>query len=333
MGPSCLSVWWDGAGGKIPHPSSLWKVAVFTPLLALFAQVAPDADAAAQAVPDGITTGEWIRAGVVFVVAIVIGLVASKTIKRTMVRRSPDAAPLVGRLSGLILVLVGFVYALSSIGVQVGLFVGALGIGGVALAFAFQDILENFMAGIILQVKRPFRTGDIVQLGDLPHLGVLRNIDSRSVVLDTFGGERIVLPAANVLKTPIENWTVNRRRRLAVPIGVSYRADPVEACRVITERVQQLTEVLQTPAPRTLLDEFDDSSVNLVCYVWHDAFGDIFHIKHRVMQEAKLALDDAGIEIPFPQRVLSFGPSDDRHDTNGHDNGDRLRGRQDEWAN
>lgn len=277
-------------------------------MLALLAQVSPDTDAAEQAVPEGLTLSDWLVAAAIFVGALVLAGVLRKVLQRTVGRRAPSSAQFVGRVVTLFVGIAGFVYALSSIGVQVGLFLGALGIGGIALAFAFQDILENFMAGIILQVKRPFRPGNIVEAGEGRHLGIVKEIDSRSVILDMFSGERIILPAAEVLKSPIINWTSHPRRRLAVPIGIHYRTDPQHAIDVIEPRLREIDEVLAEPPPRVLLSELGDSAVVLTAYVWHAAYGDIFWIQHRVVQEAKAALDAAGIEIPFPQRVISFAP-------------------------
>jgi small conductance mechanosensitive channel len=279
-------------------------------MLALTAQVSPDTDAVELAVPEGLGLADWIVAGTIFVGAIVLTMLLRRAIDRTVGRRAPSSAKFLGRVVTLFVGVAGFVYALSAIGVQVGLLIGALGIGGIALAFAFQDILENFMAGVILQVKRPFRPGNIVEVGDARHLGTVREIDSRSVIIDMFSGERVVVPAAEVLKSPIINWTAQPRRRLAVPIGIHYRDDPQEAIDVIEARLRNIEEVLATPAPRVLLSELGESSVDLTAYVWHDAYGDIFWIQHRVIQEAKRALDAAGIEIPFPQRVVTFAPDE-----------------------
>jgi small conductance mechanosensitive channel len=279
-------------------------------MLALTAQVSPDTDAVELAVPEGLGLADWIVAGTIFVGAIVLTMLLRRAIDRTVGRRAPSSAKFLGRVVTLFVGVAGFVYALSAIGVQVGLLIGALGIGGIALAFAFQDILENFMAGVILQVKRPFRPGNIVEVGDARHLGTVREIDSRSVIIDMFSGERVVVPAAEVLKSPIINWTAHPRRRLAVPIGIHYRDDPQEAIDVIEARLRNIEEVLATPAPRVLLSELGESSVDLTAYVWHDAYGDIFWIQHRVIQEAKRALDAAGIEIPFPQRVVTFAPDE-----------------------
>ncbi len=256
-------------------------------MLDVLAQVTPDANAVDQAVPSGLTLTDWLQAGVIVVAAAVVAGVIARVARRALANRSEGSAQLVGRVGALLVFVVGFVYALKSIGVEVGLLVGALGIGGIALAFAFQDILENFIAGVILQVKRPFRPGNIVEAGADRHLGIVREIDSRSVILDMFSGERIILPAAEVLKSPIINWTAHPRRRLAVPIGIHYRADPQRAIDAIEPRLREIDEVLDEPAPRVLISELGDSAVNLTAYVWHAAYGDLFWIEHRVIQEAK----------------------------------------------
>ena len=270
-------------------------------MLHVLAQVTPDANAVDQAVPSGLTLTDWLQAGVIVVAAAVVAGLIARVARRALANRSQGSAQLVGRVGALFVFVVGFVYALKSIGVEVGLLVGALGIGGIALAFAFQDILENFIAGIILQVKRPFRPGNIVEAGADRHLGIVREIDSRSVILDMFSGERIILPAAEVLKSPIINWTAHPRRRLAVPIGIHYRADPQRAIDAIEPCLRDIDEVLDEPAPRVLISELGESAVSLTAYVWHAAYGDLFWIEHRVIQEAKRALDAAGIEIPFPR--------------------------------
>lgn len=279
-------------------------------MLALLAQVAPDADAVEQALPQGLGWADWLRAGVVFVGGLVLAGVAHRVIQRALRRRSEGSATLVGRIVALIVATVGFVYALSSIGVEVGLLIGALGIGGIALAFAFQDILENFVAGIILQLKRPFRMGHIVEAGEGRHLGTVRDVDSRSVILDTFSGERVILPAAEVLKSPIINWTARPQRRLAQPVPIHLRADPQAAIDAIEARLRTIPEVLPDPAPRVLLSGFGESAVELTAYVWYPAYGDLFWVQHRVVQEAKVALEEAGIEIPFPQRAVTVVPED-----------------------
>lgn len=292
----------------------------------ILAQTTPDTEAVEEALPEGLGLGQWIVALVIFATSIVLSMVIRRLVNRWLERRTAESsassasAQLVARVAGIIIVLAGFVYSLAAIGVEVGLFLGALGIGGIALAFAFQDILENFMGGVILQLKRPFKPGDYVEVGESQLFGILKEIDSRSVVIDTFGGDRIIVPAAEVLKNPIVNWTARGRHRYSLDIGVHYRTDPQAAIDAITPSLEEIREVLKYPAPRVLLTELGDSSVVLTAYVWYDAFADVFWVRHRVIQQAKAALDAAGIEIPFPQRVLSFAPDEGANvvDVRGH---------------
>ncbi len=299
-------------------------------LLGILAQVEPDTEAVSQAVPDSLGLADWLIALLIFVASIVVAMIGRRLVSRWIDRRTlassgaTATANLISRLVAVIVVIAGFVYSLTAIGVEVGLFLGALGIGGIALAFAFQDILENFMAGLILQIKRPFVPRDYVEIGESRLFGIVKEIDARSVVIDTFGGDRIVVPAAEVLKNPIVNWTVRGRHRLPVEIGIHYRTTPHEAIEAITPRIEQINEVLADPAPRVLCSRLDESAVVLTAYVWHDAFADIFWIQHRVIEEAKQALDDAGIEIPFPQRVLSLSPESPGLDRPRHEIRDQV---------
>ena len=279
----------------------------FVPEVLTLAQTGPDTDAIEEAVPDSLTAADWAEAGILFVAAVLLAAVIRKLLDRAMDRMPNGPTQLFRRLGTAVIVVVGFLYALSSIGVEVGLFLGALGIGGIALAFAFQDLLENFVAGVILQIKRPFRRGAWVEIGEQRLFGVVNNVDSRSVIIDTFAGDRIVLPAAEVLKNPIVNWTTRGRHRLAVPIDIHYRHDPADAIAAVEPRLSVIDEVLDEPAPRVLLSELGPTAVRITAYVWHDAFADIFWVQHRVIEEAKRGLEDAGVEIPFPQYVVALG--------------------------
>ena len=116
---------------------------------------------------NGLDGWSWLRAGLIFVSALVLSRVLKYVVRRTLARRVDEAlAELIARLLAYVIVIVGLVYALESLGVAVGPVLGALGIAGIALAFALQDILENFVAGILLQLKRPFTYGDQVAIND-----------------------------------------------------------------------------------------------------------------------------------------------------------------------
>ncbi|MDP9020522.1 MAG: mechanosensitive ion channel family protein, partial [Actinomycetota bacterium] len=169
-----------------------------TGALAFATELAAAADADDELVEalEGVTTGDWLRAGAILVVA----LVASRLVKRltaSYVERGDGArlaAQLVGRVVGALVVVGGFVYALQVLGVRLGPVLGALGIGGLALAFAAQTILENLFASVLLQSRRPFRRGDQIATNEIE--GTVEDVNFRTVVLRTYAGERVLVPCS-----------------------------------------------------------------------------------------------------------------------------------------
>ena len=254
---------------------------------------------------------DWLRAGVVFVAAIVLSRGLKLVIRRLVARRSSDPAigDLIGRLVAYTIVVFGLIYALDQLGVQVGPLLGALGIVGIAVAFALKDILENFVAGLLLQIRRPFSYGDQIISGDVE--GTVRSIDARSVTVATPDGETVHLPSSQVITAAIVNHTQLGKRRTTIPIGVSYGTDLRRARDAFRDAVEHVDAVLPAPAPEVLLTGFGDSSIDFVVRFWHaPSIAD-----HWACQSAvAFALHDAcrsnGIEIPFPQRVLWRGDGD-----------------------
>jgi small-conductance mechanosensitive channel len=215
------------------------------------------------------------------------------------------AADAVGRFVGLLLAAIAFVYALGVVGVRLGPLVGALGIGGVALAFAAQNILANFLASIILQLRRPFRRGDQVSIADCE--GTVDEVNFRTVVLRTFDGQRVMVPCASVLSTPITNHTALGRRRTTLEVSVGYDADLERARAVLLEAVRRVDAVLDRPPPEVWVKSFGDSGIPLAVRYWHPPdISSLWRVRSEVAVAAKRALDGAGIAIPFPQRVVRF---------------------------
>src|SRR3954470_9862625 len=172
-----------------------------------------------------ITAGDWIPAASVFVAGLLLGRLLKAGLVRVIRRGDAEraAADAVGRIVGLVVVVVAIIYALGSIHVRLGPLLGAVGIGGVAIAFAAQSILENFLASVILQIRRPFKRGDQIATND--HEGTVEDVNFRTVVMRTFDGQRVLVPAGEVLKHPIINYTVRGMRRTTLDVGVGYQTD------------------------------------------------------------------------------------------------------------
>ena len=253
---------------------------------------------------NGLSAWDWGVAGIVLAVAIVLSRVVKMLIVRILRRRvDPALASLIGRMVGYLVLIVGFVYALEGLGVQIGPVLGALGIAGIALAFALKDILENFVAGVLLQLQRPFTYGDQVLINEQE--GTVHDIDTRLVTLITPAGETIKIPSATVIKSDINNYTAQGARRTTLPVGVAYGTDLRSATSVLTRAVEAVEGVHDTPRPEVLLVGFGDSSIDFVVRFWHaPSIATFWTTRSAVALQVNDALKDAGITIPFPQRTM-----------------------------
>lgn len=203
------------------------------------------------------------------------------------------------------LLAVGAVMAANQLGFEVGSVLAGLGVAGLAVGLAAQDTLSNVIAGLTILWDRPFRTGDHVTIaetfGRVMHVG-LRSTHIRTVEeLDTF------LPNKNVVDQKIINHTLNPRLRLAVPLGIAYKEDIRKARAVLLDAIRGNEHVAEQPEPQVVVTQLADSSVNLELRAWlRDPFDERAAMVN-LLETAKLALDKAEIEIPFPQRTLHMG--------------------------
>lgn len=258
---------------------------------------------------DEIDTQRVLIGIVVFVAALALAALVRRLLVASLDHGDSDrhTGRLVGRLVGFVIVVGGLVYALELAGVRVGPMLGALGIGGIALAFAAQDILSNFIAGVLLQVRRPFRVGDEVRSGE--HEGWVEDVNLRTVRMKTYDGLTVYLPNAEVLQAPIVNFTKTPTNRTSITVGVAYDADLEGARQVLLDACASAKEVLAAPAPEAWVEEFADSSITIVVRYWHDSdVASRWRARNAVAIAIKHGLDDAGISIPFPQRTVWFGP-------------------------
>ena len=197
-----------------------------------------------------------------------------------------------------LVLLLGVLMCLSVFGVETTSFAAVIGAAGLAIGLAFQGTLGNFAAGIMLLVFRPYKVDDVVNVAG--QLGKVFEIDLFATTLDTFDNRRIIVPNGSIFGTVIENITYHPHRRAAVDVGVGYAAD-IDQTREVLEKVAQATEgVLEDPAPGVILLGLGASSVDWSVRVWAKA-DDFGAVKQATIRAVKNALDDAGIEIPFPQ--------------------------------
>ena len=230
----------------------------------------------------------------------------------------------VGRLArlGLLLagVLVGMAVAFPT--VNGSSILSALGVSGVAIGFAFRDILQNYFAGILLLWREPFRIGDqIITSNNFE--GTVEAIETRATFIRTYDGRRVVIPNASLFIDSVTVNTASDRRRLEVDLGVGYNDDVERASSIILETVKGVEGVLQDPAPDVLMTELADFSVVLRARYWtRPQRADVLVAQDRVLRAVKRALTQNGIDLPYPTQQILF------HDQTEETDGDRTRQRE-----
>lgn len=198
-------------------------------------------------------------------------------------------------------------------GLALGELIATLGIGTVAIGFAFQDIAKNFLAGIILLVEEPFRMGDEVVIDD--YQGRVEQISIRTTEIRTYEGEKILLPNATVFTNAVRVKTAYVSRRTDLAVGVDYNTSLAEASEVLGKAIASVSGVLSEPSPEVDLVEFGDSSINLVVRYWTlPQQKQARQVKTKAILAIKTAFDNAKINIPYPIRTLYFYNQDQYQD-------------------
>jgi small-conductance mechanosensitive channel len=201
------------------------------------------------------------------------------------------------------ILVVGFIAALAMLGFQLDRVVLLLSALGVGIGFGLQNVVNNFVSGVILLFERPIRIGDRVQVEDL--LGVVAKIGIRASHVRTFDGSEVVVPNGDFLSARLVNWTLSdQKRRIIVPIGVAYGTDPERVLEILEGVARSHPEVLGDPAPEILFRGFGDSSLNFELRAWTESVRGWLAIQSDLAVGINRALAEAGITIPFPQRDL-----------------------------
>lgn len=182
---------------------------------------------------------------------------------------------------------------------------GALGLVSIAVGFAFKDIFENFFAGILILWRYPFERGDFIECEGI--VGKVENITIRMSMIRKTSGELVAVPNSVLFKNPVEVLTSKPKRRVTIMTGVAYGEDVAESVKVIEQAVNNCSTVSHEHPVQIFPQGFGASSIDIEVTWWTDSKPvDIRRSRGEVVTAVKKALDDAGIEIPFPYRTLTF---------------------------
>ena len=207
--------------------------------------------------------------------------------------------------------VIGFFLAsvLAFPGLSLGNVVSALGLGSVAIGFAFQDIFKNFLAGILLLLQEPFSIDDEIIVEG--YEGYVEHIDVRTTTLRTYQGEKILIPNANIFTNSVQIKTGYTSRRTDLAVGVDYNTPLDEAKSLLQKIVSNTTGVLISPAPEIDLVNFGDSSIDFVVRYWTlPQQKKVRQVQTKMIIAIKDSFDQASISIPYPIRTLYYYDQD-----------------------
>ncbi len=262
---------------------------------------------------------------VIFIVFWFLGRALRSFIRRqTRNRESRNVGLVFGRLGQGGLVILGFLVAATIIfpNFKPADILATLGIGGVAIGFAFKDILQNFLAGILILLTEPFELGDQIIYSD--YEGTVERIQTRATTIRTYDGRRVVIPNAELFTNAVTVNTAYDNRRLQYDIGIGYGDDIAKAKEIILDTLGEMDDVLKDPAPQALVVDLADSTINIRARWWiaPPRQADAMTAYDQVLEAVCNRLVAAGIDLPFPTQQVLF------HDQTEETDGDRSRQRE-----
>jgi len=253
-----------------------------------------------------LTVGHLALAIAVAVVTLVIVRNIGALLDIVLLQRiqiQPDATYAVKVIARYVVAFIGLMLACNILGIRWGdvqWLVAALGVG---LGFGLQEIVANFVSGVIMIAERPIRIGDVITVGSVS--GTVSRIHARATVLVDFDHKEVIIPNKAFITERVVNWTLsNQTTRLLIPIGVACGSDIALVQRLILGSVRGNPDVLHNPAPSVYLMAIGDSALNFEIRAFVDSLDKRLRVQHEIYVAVERVLRENGIELPFPQRDL-----------------------------
>lgn len=229
-------------------------------------------------------------------------LLVNRVLKRYKIERGTRQS--VGTIVKYVIVIAGLFSILQTNGIDLsafGILAGALGVG---IGFGLQNITNNFISGLIILFEQPIKIGDRIEVGEIN--GDVIKISARSTTVVTNDNISVIIPNSQFIDSQVINWSHNDRKvRFNFIVGVSYKEDPAQVKEILMAVADANENVLKTPAPDVLFDDFDDSSLNFILRVWTSEYVNKPRVlKSQLYFEIFKRFSEENIEIPFPQRDI-----------------------------
>jgi small conductance mechanosensitive channel len=221
----------------------------------------------------------------------------------------PTIRPVLASVARYAVLILFLIAALGQLGVQTASLLAVLGAAGLAIGLALQGTLQNIAAGMMLIYLRPFRVGDYIETPTVA--GSVREIGLFVTHLDTGDGLFFFVPNSEIWNKPLKNHSRNPRRLMTIKIGIGYGSDPAKARQVLLDMAAADERILTDPAPVAFVESYGESAIMLTFQAWAPT-ASFWDAQRAMTEQAKSRLQAAGIDIPFPQRIVRVMEGGDR---------------------
>jgi len=253
-----------------------------------------------------------------FIVAIWAGLLLSRLLRFVLnvdvfprITLPRGVAATIAMLVNYVVLGIAVVIAVAAAGIQMDRFAIIVGALSVGIGFGLQNVVNNFVSGLILAFERPIQSGDTIEFSSM--FGSVTRIGVRSSTVRTFDGAEVIVPNANLIANEVTNWTLSdQSRRIEIMVGVAYGTNPHQVLELLLDVARHNERVGADPEPAALFLGFGDSSLDFSLRCWTDDFNNYLGIKSELTLAVHDALYQAGMEIPFPQRDLHLRSIDSK---------------------
>ncbi len=257
--------------------------------------------------------GELYHFGKILVISLVVLAIAwllSRICRRVirasiskLMKQDESLGNILANMAATLIWVLGAIIILDLFGVNTASILTVLGAAGLAVGLAMKDSLSNIAAGLMLLFMRPYKVGDYVECGSIS--GTIMEMGLFTTILKTFDGVFISAPNSAIFGNPIKNYSRNPFRRADITVGIAYGDSLPQALEVLNELLKNNELVAQDPAPQVLVAELADSSVNLTLRYWAKT-ADYWNAYWGIKKDLKMVIENAGLNIPFPQRVVTM---------------------------
>ena len=243
---------------------------------------------------------------VVLAIAWLLSRICRRVIRASilkLMKHDESLGNILANMAATLIWVLGAIIILDLFGVNTASILTVLGAAGLAVGLAMKDSLSNIAAGLMLLFMRPYKVGDYVECGSIS--GTIMEMGLFTTILKTFDGVFISAPNSAIFGNPIKNYSRNPFRRADITVGIAYGDSLPQALEVLNELLKNNELVAQDPAPQVLVAELADSSVNLTLRYWAKT-ADYWNAYWGIKKDLKMVIENAGLNIPFPQRVVTM---------------------------